>query len=211
VTNAVNGSRLVGQPATRLLLGVIGIGVTGLAVRRNRVGRHEVAVFRAVNRLPDALFPPGWVVMQAGTLAAAPVAAAAAYAAGRPRLGARLLLSGSSAWMLGKLLKHGFQRPRPTALVAGTRVRGREATGLGYVSGHAGVAVALAAAILPEVGPRARAVVAVTAPLVGMCRIYVGAHLPLDVVGGAAAGLAVDAVVAAVVDAVGDVRATPSR
>lgn len=210
MTDGVNESRLVGQPASRLLLGVIGIAVTGLAVRRDRVGRREVAVFRAVNRLPDALFPPGWVVMQAGTLAAAPIAAAAAYAAGRPRLGTRLLLSGTSTWMLGKLLKRGFQRPRPMVLVAGTRVRGREATGLGYVSGHAGVAVALATAILPEVGPRGRAVVAVTAPLVGMCRIYVGAHLPLDVMGGAAAGLAVDAVVATVVDAMRDVRPAAS-
>ena len=33
-------------------------------------------------------------------------------------------------------------------------------------------------------------------PVVGLTRIYAGAHLPLDIVGGAALGLAVDAAVA---------------
>jgi hypothetical protein len=40
-------------------------------------------------------------------------------------------------------------------------------------------------------GGRLRAV-----PAVGLTRIYAGAHLPLDVVGGAAHGIAVDAAVA---------------
>jgi hypothetical protein len=33
------------------------------------------------------------------------------------------------------------------------------------------------------------------APTIGLCRIYVGAHLPLDVAGGAAMGLAVEGLV----------------
>ena len=41
------------------------------------------------------------------------------------------------------------------------------------------------------VGPLVGAV-----PVVGLARMYVGAHLPLDVVGGYAVGLAVDGVVA---------------
>lgn len=36
----------------------------------------------------------------------------------------------------------------------------------------------------------------VAIPVVGLCRIYVAAHLPLDVLGGAALGLAVEAVLA---------------
>jgi membrane-associated phospholipid phosphatase len=85
------------------------------------------------------------------------------------------------------------RRPRPATLLPGTRRRGREAAGLGYLSGHAGVAVALGAAALPRFGAADRAVTPSAVPLVGLTRIYVGAHLPLDVAGGAALGLAVDA------------------
>ena len=105
-----------------------------MAARRNRVSPGEAAAFRAVNDLPGWLYPPAWVVMQLGTLGAAPAAA-----------------------------------------------------------GHAGVAVALGAAALPRLGPGGRAFTLAAVPVVGLTRIYVGAHLPLDVAGGAALGPAIDA------------------
>jgi undecaprenyl-diphosphatase len=176
-----------------LLLGVVGVAATASVVRRDGLGERELRVFRAVNDLPDALFPPVLVVMQGGALGAAPVAAVLAQAVGRPRLARRLLMGGGCAWALSKAVKRFVQRPRPVALVPGTHCRGQDATGLGYVSGHAAVAVALAAAALPELGPRGRHAVAVAVPVVGLARMYVGAHLPLDVVGGAALGVAVDA------------------
>src|SRR5437773_1889976 len=85
------------------------------------------------------------------------------------------------------------RRLRPAILLAGTRRRGREAAGLGYLSGHAGVAVALGAAAFPRLGPGGRALTLGAVPVVGVSRIYVGAHLPLDVAGGAALGLVLDA------------------
>ena len=97
--------------------------------------------------------------------------------------------------------KQIVRRPRPAALVPGTRRRGREAAGLGYLSGHAGVAVALGTAALPHLGPAGRVLALAAMPVVGLSRVYVGAHLPLDVAGGAALGLAVDAAVVLVMDA----------
>lgn len=167
--------------------------VTAMAVRRDSVEPWEATAFRAVNGLPDSLHVPAWVVMQLGALGAVPAAAGAAWLAGDGELAGRLLLSGTCTWALAKLVKQVVRRPRPATLLAGTRGRGRDATGLGYLSGHTGVAVALGTAALPHLGPAGRAFALNAIPAVGLTRVYVGAHLPLDIAGGAALGLAVDA------------------
>ena len=172
-----------------------GLAGTAFVVRRDRVGRRETRVFRIVNGLPDSLFGPAWVVMQLGTLAAAPAAAAVALAVHERKLARRLLVGGTASWALSKVVKRGVRRPRPAALLPETRGRGREAAGLGYLSGHAAVAVALGTAVLPRAAGVSRIPLLAAVPIVGLCRIYVGAHLPLDVVGGAALGLVVEAAV----------------
>jgi membrane-associated phospholipid phosphatase len=186
------------DPQFRLGVGAAALLVTALAVRRDRVSPSEAMVFRAVNGLPDALYAPSWAIMQLGTLGAAPAAAGVAWLAGDLELAGRLLASGTGTWALSKLVKQVVRRPRPAALLASTRCRGREAAGLGYLSGHAGVAVALGAAALPHLGPSGRALTVTAIPVVGLTRVYVGAHLPLDIAGGAALGLAVEALVSLV-------------
>jgi undecaprenyl-diphosphatase len=157
------------------------------------VGPREARVFLAVNGLTDALYPAAWVVMQAGAFGAVPAASASAWLTGDRVLASRLLAGGTAAWALSKVVKQAVRRPRPAALVPGSRGRGPDATGLGYLSGHAAVAIALGAAALPYLGPGGRSVALSVIPMVGLTRVYVGAHLPLDVAGGVALGLAVEA------------------
>jgi membrane-associated phospholipid phosphatase len=160
--------------------------------RSSRVGRREERAFRAVNDLPDWMYAPTWPVMQLGNVVAAPAAASAAVLAGDRRLATRLLVGGVSGWALSKAVKRCVGRPRPAVLLTETRRRGREQSGLGYLSGHAAVAVALGTAALPCLPRRGRVAIAATMPMVGLSRLYVGAHLPLDVVGGASLGLVVE-------------------
>ena len=83
-------------------------------------------------------------------------------------------------------IKDQVGRGRPVDLLDNVHLRGHHDSGLGFVSGHAAVAVAIATLIVPYLPRRVRWVALVVAALVCVSRLYVGAHLPLDVVGGAA-------------------------
>jgi glycosyltransferase 2 family protein len=187
------------SPGAQLGAGLAALLATAGAARRDRVSPWEARAFRAVNGLPDPVYLPAWAVMQLGSFAAIPASAAVAALAGDAELAGRLLVGGTATWALAKAVKQVVRRPRPVTLLPGVRRRGRDATGLGYLSGHAGVAVALGAAALPRLGPRGRALTLSAIPLVGLTRVYVGAHLPLDIAGGAALGLAVNAAAGAAV------------
>jgi glycosyltransferase 2 family protein len=187
---------VLADPRVPLAVGTAVLLATAAAARRHRVSRGEATAFRVVNGLPDALYPPAWIVMQLGSLGAAPAAAAVAWLAGDRKLAGRLLAGGTGTWAASKLVKRMVRRPRPATLLPGTHRRGPDATGLGYPSGHAGVAVALGVAALPHLGPAGRVLTLAAIPAVGLTRVYVGAHLPLDTAGGAALGLAIDATLA---------------
>jgi undecaprenyl-diphosphatase len=190
----------------RGLIGAAGLMVSALPVRGSRVSALETRAFRVVNRLPDAAYPAVWPVMQFGALAAVPAAAGAALLAGRRALGVQLAVAGGGAWTAAKVVKRLRVRGRPASLLADVNVRGAEATGGGFVSGHAAVAAALAATAAPLLGRRGRAL-RLMAPVVALSRLYVGAHLPLDALGGASLGLLIESAVSSVTRGRGD-RAT---
>jgi glycosyltransferase 2 family protein len=176
-------------------LGALALVGTGIAARRKGLGRAEADAFRLVNDLPAALEKPLVVVMQAGSLAAVPAAAAVALAARRPRLARDLVTAGASAYVLAKVAKAVVGRGRPGSLLSHVLFRGATETGLGFPSGHVAVAAALATAAGPHLGRTGRRVTWAVVAVVAVARMYVGAHLPVDVVGGAALGWLVGAAV----------------
>jgi undecaprenyl-diphosphatase len=132
-----------------------------------------------------------WPVMQLGNLLVVPAAGLVAVAFRRWRLAGELLVAGAGTYLLAKVVKGLVPRGRPEGLLADVIIRGAEAHGRGFVSGHAAVLAALAAVAWPWLGRSGRITVAVLVVVVSLTRVYVGAHLPLDVVGGAALGLLV--------------------
>jgi membrane-associated phospholipid phosphatase/tRNA A-37 threonylcarbamoyl transferase component Bud32 len=182
-----------GSDVLRLVLGMVVLAVAALPVRPDTIGRVETGAFDLVNGLPGWLFAPVWGVMQLGALGAVPAVAVVALVLRRRRLALDLAVAGGLAWLAARFVKDAFDRPRPGGLLDLVVHRGPEAVGLGFVSGHTAVAVALATAASPHLPRPWRRVVWAAAAVVGLSRIYVGAHLPLDVVGGAGLGWAIGA------------------
>jgi undecaprenyl-diphosphatase len=189
---AVGGGTGNAGARRELAAGLALLGLAAVPTARARPPRWELDCFRAVNGLPDALFGPVWLVMQLGALGAAPATAAAALVVGDRPLARRLVVRGASAWLLAKVVKRVVRRGRPATFLADARVRGQAASGGGYPSGHAGVATALVGTALVSARRSAWPLLAGAAVTVATARVYVGAHLPLDVLGGAGLGLSVD-------------------
>jgi len=122
-------------------------------------------------------------------LAAVFVVAAVALWLRRVRLAAELVAAGLGAYFVAIGLKNLVGRGRPGDVLSDVVFRGSAAThGLGFPSGHAAVSCALAATALPFLAGRWRWAVWLVPLTVGFARVFVGAHFPLDVVGGFALG-----------------------
>src|SRR5829696_5103990 len=82
------------------------LALTALAAQRD-VTPAEIAVFRALNQLPDDAYVAIWPFMQYGTFLTIPVLALVALAFRRIRLGVAMLLAGVGVYLLAKVVK-GF-------------------------------------------------------------------------------------------------------
>jgi membrane-associated phospholipid phosphatase len=181
--------------AVAFAVGCLLLVLAALPVDTGRVSAPETAVFRVVNGVDVLPFALVWPVMQLGNLLVVPAAALLAAAVRRWWLAAGLLAGGAATYLLAKVVKGIVVRGRPDDLLADVVIRGAEAHGRGFVSGHAAVVAVLVAVAWPALGRRGRIACAVLATAVCLSRVHVGAHLPLDVVGGAGLGIAVAGVV----------------
>ena len=104
-------------------------------------------------------------------------------------------MAGTGAWVLAKAVKPVVGRGRPAAILGAIHQRGKEEGDLGFPSGHAAVSAALTLVAWRDIGPDRRLVSAMLSGFVPFARMYVGAHLPLDVIGGSALGVCVASLV----------------
>ena len=155
----------------RVVVGGAILALSAAIAGTERLSTFERDLFRLVNHLPSALDIPLIAVMQAGTIAAVPACAAVALATRRPRLARDLAIVGTAAWLLARVVKDIVSRARPDALLSDVILRHATPTGLGFPSGHAAVAAALATAAGPFLPRRARHATWLVVALVAVGRV----------------------------------------
>ncbi|MEV6812353.1 lysylphosphatidylglycerol synthase domain-containing protein [Micromonospora sp. NPDC051296] len=159
-----------------------------LLVRHHPVAAWERDLFTLLNRLPSGVTPVLVVIMQVGSYLAVFASAALAGLLRRYALARDLLLAGNLAYWLALANKAAVARQRPAALLADVTLHDTITGGLGYPSGHVAVTTALALVAARAVGPRWHRLLWVVIFLVAVARIHVGAHLPVDTIGGVLVG-----------------------
>jgi undecaprenyl-diphosphatase len=145
----------------------------------------ELDVVEAATDAPDVVGYPARGLMVFGTLTGVVVVAlVAGLVWHRWRAAAALAITAVVAWLLSARIKDLADRGRPT----GVRLRDH-ADGFGYTSSHTAVAFALATVAAPLLPPRWRWLPWTVAAVVGLARMHVGVHYPVDVLGGALLGV----------------------
>jgi len=163
------------------------------ATAQREVPDLEAQVFHSINDLPASLTPLLWPPMQIGSLWGPVAVGIATWRRWRSwRATAGVVIGGVLAWQLAKVIKALIKRGRPADVL--DRISWRPGTpreGLGFVSGHTTVAFAMLTVLWPWTDRAERSAMVAAALVVAFSRIQVGAHLPVDTVGGAALGVIV--------------------
>lgn len=182
------GAAAAGLAAVTLALSIL-VGASG-------VGRWEVTAVEDARGVTEVVGWPARGIMELGTTTAAfATAIAAAVLVRRWRAPAAVLLAWALAWVATRWVKEAIERPRPD------RDLWRDHTGgFGYPSGHTSVAFALATVVAALLPRRWRWAPFAAAAVVGLARMHVAVHYPMDVIGGALLGLAAGLTAVAALD-----------
>jgi membrane-associated phospholipid phosphatase len=193
--------RALARPLAWVALAGLGLTVlASLGSRDGAVSGPERSVFEAINGLPDWLERPMWGFQLLGVLVAPVLIAAVLLVTRRWRPALALLLLVPLKLVVERqVLKKLVERQRPGQTETDPILRDVPPAGLSFPSGHAIVAAATLVILWPYLGRIGRIIATALAVGVGVARIYLGAHNPLDVVAGVGLGLVLGALLTLVV------------
>lgn len=145
----------------------------------------EISVFRWFNQLPGEWAGVMTVISAIGDFPGALVPwAVIAYLLGHYRLLIRLVFASLASMAMAFFFKDLISRGRPGEVLSKVNDYGHHFDGFGIPSGHATLIAACATVLILEAKPKYRPYLIATALLVGLSRLYLGGHFPLDVISG---------------------------
>ena len=118
------------------------------------------------------------------------IALALAVAWRRPNVFLLVATTALTTSLVNTLLKYAVQRERPPTVILDPEPLMEVPTTSSFPSGHTSSSFACAF-VLSRLAPRLTVPLFVLATLIGVSRIYVGVHYPLDVLAGAVLGILV--------------------
>jgi undecaprenyl-diphosphatase len=212
VTDTTSAARAPWGWQAHLVVAVVGlliVTVCAVIVRDGTVGSAERDVFHGINDLPEWLYRVFWPFQQFGNILIALVLGVVVAALLRQWwVAGAVVIAVVLKLVLERVVKEIVQRSRPGTSIGDITMRGDvSAGGLSFVSGHAVIVTAVAGLLTPILPRRWKWVPWVFVAGNGMARIYVGAHNPLDIIGGIGVGLVIAGVLNALLVAT---RAEPT-
>lgn len=151
----------------------------------------ELRIFKYINDWPGGLRNIFLVITQLGSAWILFAVTVLALWKRYFRLALRVFSEGATAFLATELLKIWIARPRPAFIIDDVHLHQSLPLGYGFPSGHSALATVLALALISLLPKKWYPLAFLAIVLVGLSRIYLGVHAPLDVIGGVAVGAAV--------------------
>ena len=172
---------------------LLGLSIVTLSLLWSAGQRLDIWIFLLFNLRgfhPIWMDRAMWVLTQVGNGVFGLLLCAVFYFTGLRRLAIEMLAGILTLWLCVEIFKALAERSRPYQALEGTRVIGWRERGLSFPSGHTAQTFFMVTFLVQsfETGVLLVAVSYLLAVTVGFTRIYVGAHYPRDVLGGAILG-----------------------
>lgn len=178
------------KPTVQLIAAILLFIISVQVSRGTGIPAWEVALFQTIYDLPSWLHPIFFVVTQFGSILVLALLGLLYLAKRHYHIVLRLLMTGTLAYLLSGVAKDLFGRIRPNEFLIDVINLDYIVRGPGFPSGHMALATAIALTIGHYLPKKYHWIVPVWIIGVGLSRVYLGIHFPLDILGGFAIGWA---------------------
>lgn len=166
--------------------------VWSLSIAASKViGPVEQKIFYSINGWSNVLRIPFLFITYTATVYAVALTVLFLIWRGYPRVALRVFSACGVVFVLTQAIKYMVERPRPAFILSDAMVREKLVAGYGYPSTHTAIATVMALILAVFLPQKWKWLAILWIVLVGISRIYLGVHAPLDIVGGAAVGVMV--------------------